>query len=314
MTKQPFKNLIGQDLAKNRLSFAIQAHEAGCPIPHFLFTGAMGNGKSQFAREFAKNLYDKGERRKYFEVNASTVKNLTQFVEKICMPYVIDNQSTLLVDEMHCLPKDVSMFLLTVLNTEKSPIRRVSYGDSELEFDFTRQSIHFATTEPHTIFKPLKNRMEVLALGNYKLEELEKIIQLNVPDIDFEDNVLADVVSSIKGNPRSAVQTARKISDFCSIKGRKSFDSGDFANLCKMADIKAHGLDNIEIGVLKLLAERGEMSLTEISACLSISSSALRQDHEHHLLRKGFMRINGKREITAKGREACKLFTGGSFT
>lgn len=314
MKEKPFKNLIGQDRIKPLLSFFIETQQVGRPLPHLLFTGAWGSGKTAFIREFAKNIFDKGERRKYYEVNASTIKSLTAFVENVVMKLMFDRNSTILVDEAQELPKEVQCWLLTVLNTEKSPIRRVAYGDSEVEFDFCRQSIHFATTDPNKLSKPLKSRLETVSIAPYDSKELEKIIQKNIPEVDFEDNVLEELVSSIKPSPRAAEIMARKVNDFCSIKGRKSFDSGDFVNLCKMVDIKAHGCDNAEISILKLLVDRGPMTLTELSACLCISGSAVRQEHEHHLLRKGFIRINGKREATQKGIEAARAFKCASFT
>ncbi len=305
--KNIFKNLIGQSSIKSRLSFAIQAHEVGKMIPHYLFVGGYGSGKTAFVREFCKNVKSKdGKTRKFIEINCSTVKSLTQFVEKIIMPHVHDRDVSILADEAHCLPKDVVMFMLTLLNTERSPIRSVPYGDSTLEMDFLRQSIHFATTEPQLLFKPLKSRMEVMAMSSYSNEEMEEIIKINAPDIEFEENVLAEVSQSVKGTARSCVQMAKKIEDFCAIKGRKAFDTSDFRSLSKMADIKAYGLDSVEVSILKLLVERGPLSLNELSATLNLSRTALQNDHEHLIMSKGLMRINGKREITPKGKEVLK--------
>ena len=152
--------------------------------------------------------------------------------------------------------------------------------------------------------------MEIVAMAPYSNEELAEIIKLNVPDIDFQENVLIEAVESLKPSPRAAELMARKISDFCAIKKRKEFDSADFVNLSRMADIKQFGLDNVEISILKLLDDHGAMTLTELSACLNISSSALRQDHEHHLLKKGFLRIEGRRVLSGKGKEAARLFKG----
>mgnify|MGYP003435857111 FL=1 len=273
-----------------------------------LFAGALGSGKTRFIREFAKVLTNKGTTGKYIEINAANIKSVSWFVEKIYMPHLQDRESCLLIDESHELPKSVQSWLLTVLNTEKSHIRRVVYDDSEIEFDFLRTSIHFATTDANKLSKPLKSRMEVMTFAPYSQEELKQIIEINCPDVEFQDSVLEDLVVSVKPYPRAVEILARKVNDFCAIKQRKEFDSADFFNLSHMADIKLHGLDNIEVGVLKLLDERGPMTLTEISACLSIPANALRQDHEHHLLKKGFLRLAGKREITPKGRDAVKMF------
>lgn len=307
MTK-PFKNLCGQSAVKSRLQFAIETQRAGRPLPHFLFTSAFGCGKTAFVREFAKNIFDGNERRRYVEINCSNVKSVSWFVEKVFMPHMLDRNSTILADECHMLPQSVQAWLLTVLNTEKSPIRRVVYEDSEIEFDFIRTSIHFATTDANKLGKPLKSRMEVVAFAAYSQDDLKNIIELNAPDVDFQDNILEELVASIKPYPRAAEIMARKVNDFCAIKQRKEFDSADFVNLSKMADIKIHGLDNIELEILKLLDGRGPMTLTEISACMSIPTNALRQDHEHHLLKKGLMRLDGKRVITTRGSEIARNF------
>lgn len=307
-TEAPFKNLVGQQPIKNKLLFSLQAHKAGRQFPFFLFTGAHGNGKTAFIRELAKNTYDGQTRRKYFEVNAANIKSVGWFVDNVYRPHVQDRESTILIDESQDLPRGVQTWLLTLLNTEKSPLRRVVYDDTELEFDFLKQSIFFATTDPNRILKPLKNRMETVGMAAYSKEELAEIIKLNVPDVDFQENVLIEVVDSLKPSPRAAELMSRKISDFCAIKGRKEFDTADFINLSHMADIKLHGLDNVEVQILKILDERGAMTLTELSACLNISSSALRQDHEHHLLKSGFLRIDGKRMLSSKGKDAAKKF------
>lgn len=308
-TTAPFASLIGQQNIKSKLQFAIETKEAKRPLPHFLFTASYGFGKTRFIREFAKTITNGGTTGKYVEINSANIKSVSWFVEKVYMPYLQDRDNvTVLCDEAHELPKSVQTWLLTVLNTEKSHIRRVVYDDSEIEFDFLRTSIHFATTDANKLSKPLKSRMEIMTFSAYSAEDLQEIVKLNVPEIDFQENVLVDIVASIKPYPRAAEIIARKISDFCAIKGRKEFDSADFFNLSSMADIKQFGLDNVEVGILKLLDERGPMTLTEISACLSIPANALRQDHEHHLLKNGFLRLVGKREITPKGKEAVKMF------
>ncbi len=308
-TTAPFANLIGQENIKSKLRFAIETKEAKRPLPHFLFASPYGYGKTRFIREFAKTITNGGTTGKYVEINSANIKSVTWFVEKVYLPYLQDRDNvTVLLDEAHEIPRSVQAWLLTVLNTEKSHIRRVVYDDSEIEFDFLRTSIHFATTDANKLSKPLKSRMEIMTFATYSQNDLAKIIEINCPDVDFQDNILEELALNIKPHPRAAGELARKVNDFCAIKGRKEFDSADFFNLSRMADIKLHGLDNIEVSVLKLLDERGPMTLTEISACLSIPANALRQDHEHHLLKKGLLRLDGKRHITTKGSEVVKNF------
>ena len=308
INKTPFKNLVGQNSIKSLLSFHLETREAGKPLPHLLFTGAMGHGKTRFIREFAKNITQSGTSGKYIEINSANVKSVQWFIDNVYMPHILDRENVcLLLDESHELPRSVQTWFLTLLNTEKSHVRRVNHDGTDYEFDFCKLSMNFATTDSNKLGKPLKSRMEIIALAPYSSDELMEIVRLNVPEIEFEDNVLEELVSSIKPSPRAAEQIARKVANFCAIKKRNSFDSADFVNLSNIVDIKVHGLDNLELGILKLLDERGPMTLTEISACMTVPATALRQDHEHHLLKKGFIRINGKREISAKGKDVVKL-------
>lgn len=306
--KHQFKSVIGQKSAVDRLSFAIEARNHGRILPHFMFTSAFGSGKTMLMREFAKNILVDGKAPKYIEVNCGTIKSANQFFEKVWMPHMFDRTAVLALDEIHSIPKDLVTIFLTMFNTEKSHIRRIQLADSEVEIDFSRQIVMGATTEPDHIFRPLMSRFERLSLAPYSKEELAKVIEINLPDIEFEDNVLMDIVETIKGTPRSAIHISRKIGDYCCIKGRKLFDSSDFFNLMGMADIRMGGLDDTEISILRLLKERGPMSLTELSATLDISSTAIRRDHEHHPLKKGFIRIDGKRELTNLGRKMLENF------
>lgn len=303
----PFANLIGQQNLKSTLSFNLEAHKAGMALPHFLFVGAYGFGKSRFVREFAARITDSGKKGSYVELNSSRVKSVQWFVDQVYNPYIQGREnSVIFFDESHALPKEVQTWFLTVLNTEKSPVRRITHDDTELVFDFTKISIHFATTDENKMLKPLKSRMEKLTFENYSQEDLARIIEINCPEVSFEDNVLEELVNNTKPYPRAVEATAEKVRKFCLIKGRKFFNSEDLVNLSRIISIRPFGLDNIEVKIMKLLAERGPMSLTELSACLRISSSAIRQDHEHSLLDNGFLKIDVKRMLSSKGKEVVK--------
>lgn len=267
----------------------------------------MGGGKTSLMREFAKNILVNGKPPKYLEVNCGTIKSAAQFFDKVWNPYMLDKDAILALDEFHTIPDCLSTIFLTMFNTEKSHIRTVKLADSEIQIDFSRQIVMAGTTEPDRVFKPLRSRFECLSVAPYSKEDLIKIIQLNLPNISFQDGCLEEIVETIRGTPRSAVLLSRKIEDYCSIYEQKKFKSTDFVNLQKMANIKRFGLNEIEISILKALEERGSMSLTEISATLDISATAIRREHEHFPIKKGFIRICGKREITQRGRDIIRV-------
>ena len=74
-----FPDLIGQNAVKKKLSFYLDAFDKTGTCPFLNLVGAKGLGKTEFAKAFAKNLYnDEGDRRAFLELNCSTIKNNEQ--------------------------------------------------------------------------------------------------------------------------------------------------------------------------------------------------------------------------------------------
>ena len=80
----PFENLVGQHQIKRKLNFYIDVHKKTGVVPFLNFIGARGLGKTAYAREFANNLTNaNGQRKKFIEINSSTIKSLAQFLDQI---------------------------------------------------------------------------------------------------------------------------------------------------------------------------------------------------------------------------------------
>jgi len=296
-----FEELIGQPHIKARLNFALKAKKVDRPIPAFLFVGGLGNGKTEFARAFAEELGSQ----EFYELNCGGIKDADTFIH-IYMDKIQDQDISILWDESHKLPDDVVTLLLTVLNTGSNSIRSVSCNGFEMEFDFSRQTFLFATTEPQKLFPPLKSRMEALTIESYTDAELQEIIDNNCPGIILTDDTLKDLVESSRGTPRSCVQLAEKVIDYCKINRKKNFGSKDLANLRAEANVRLHGLESVEVEILGLLKKNGPMILRSIASSLNLSSASISNSYENFLTRKGLLKIDGKRMITPKGMQILK--------
>jgi Holliday junction resolvasome RuvABC ATP-dependent DNA helicase subunit len=71
----------------------------------------------------------------------------------------------------------------------------------------------------------------------------------------------------------------------------------------KVLGIRPFGLSNLEVQILSILKTNGPSSLQMLSAKTGMSRSAIQLDAENNLLRSSFMEIDGKRKITAKGKQ-----------
>ena len=278
-----FDKLIGQPKVKSRLTFFANAKKSRGRIPPLLFNGAKGLGKTEFAKEFAYGL-----ERRLMEINCATIRNDEQFMEQIFVPYIHDK------------PKLADLFL-TAFNTDNKKRKSVTYGDYLLEFDFERQTYLFATTDMQKLSRPFKDRMTEINFAPYSPEELGEIVKLRLDWVDFRDEVIKDISMTLRGNARSAVKRAMEIEMFCDTYNHSHFGREEWETLCDTLEILPFGLTPLEKQVLLILKERGACTLQTLSAVTGMEGSAIQQEVELHLLREGFMRIDGKREITGKG-------------
>lgn len=310
INKDYFPELVGQLNVKKKLSFYLDAFHKTEMCPFLNLVGAKGLGKTEFAKAFAKNLHNRdGDKRPFLELNCSTIKNNEQFFEQIFLPLIADNEITILFDEAHALPKDLTMAFLTIFNAEKDATKRFEWNEMTFEFNFKRQTFIFATTESDKIFPPLKDRLTTIDFEPYNPEELSEIIKLCLPDIIFIDGILDEISETIRGNARSAVKRAKEIQLYCGAKGKITFNEFDFMDLADKVGILPYGITFTEKQILEVLNNCGSCTLTGLSAKLGMSKTSVQRDHELYLLNKNLMEIDGKRKITAEGQKLWEVIT-----
>lgn len=294
-----FDTLIGQKEVKSQLGFYADLFNQGFVVPPIMLNAAKGLGKTAFATAFHQET--KKSSRKFIEINCGTIRNAEQFFDQFFVPQVMGQNVTVLFDECHALPKDLTNIFLTAFNVEGAKKKLVSVAEGFMEFDFEKQIYLFATTELHKLFDPLKDRLTIIDFKQYDEKELGQIMQNKVDWVSYEDGVMTSIVSCVKGNARSAIKLALKIQDWCNKNRISSMCHGEWAKMKKHFNILPFGLTNIEVQILRALHKRGACSLQMLSAITGMSRQAIQQEAENNLLRKGFMDIDGKRKITNKG-------------
>jgi Holliday junction resolvasome RuvABC ATP-dependent DNA helicase subunit len=291
-----FDNLIGQPEIKRQLQFYSDAYQKTSVVPFLLLNGAKGLGKTEFLKAFSKSLTNvDGKPRPMLELNSSTIKNNQMFFEQIFLPIVQNNEITLFFDECHALPKDLVMAFLSITNTERTPFKEFNWREYTFQFDFTKISMIFATTELDKLFPPLKDRLTILDFKPYKSDEIAKIISGRLRDVDFEDGLVDEIAETTRGNARSAVKRAKEIETYCETHNSNEFSKTQWNDLRQILGIKPLGLSNTEIQVLQILKDRGPSTLQTIAAVTGMSRTAIQRDAELYLLQRGLMKINGTR-------------------
>lgn len=302
-----FDEMIGQSKTKSVLGFYIDAFEKTEILPNMFIVGQRGQGKTMLATQVAKNLRSKtlGRVKPMLTINCSTLKNVRQFIEDIVLQYVRDQHITLFFDEVHEMPTPIQTCLLTVLNPNKHNLNTLRFEDYHIEFDFTKVSFIFATTDPQRVITPLKDRCRMIHMEEYQYDELGEIVKGNSEDLEFDDETLRDIASVCRGNARNATLMAKdNILQFARRHNVSFVDMNIWGRIKAVLGILPLGLENTELQILKVLKDRMVCSLTNISAVTGLSSQALRAEFELYPLKHNLMEIaQGGRRLTAHGRD-----------
>lgn len=302
-----FDEMVGQEKTKNILGFYIDAFEKTEILPHMFIVGQRGQGKTMLATQVAKNLRSKtlGKVKPMLTINCSTLKNVRQFIEDIVLQYVRDQHITLFFDEAHEMPIPVQTCLLTVLNPNKHNMNTLRFEDYHIEFDFTKVSFIFATTDPQRVITPLKDRCRMIHMEEYKYDDLAEIIKTNSEDITYCEETLREIASVCRGNARNATLMAKdNIIQFARRHNVTDVDQNIWGRIKSVLGILPLGLENTELQILKVLKDKYICSLTNLSAVTGLSTNAIRAEFELYPLKHGLMEVaQGGRRLTAKGRE-----------
>ena len=297
-----FDKLVGQNSVKKKLGFYLEAYNSTSIVPFLNFVGAKGLGKTEFAREFGRNILNaEGNKRTFVEINSSTVKGVSQFFEQIYLPFILDKEVTIFFDEAHALPKEVIMVFLSIFNTESGTEKTIVHKETAYTFDFKKHSFLFATTESDKIFAPFKDRLITIDFDNYSQEDLSQIFLNNLQNITFAPDALEYISSTFRGNARNCVQRVKDIQFYSVSRNVNHFSMTEIKDLCDTLGILPQGCTQIEWRILNILRKEGRQSLQGLSARTGLSRSSIQKDHENYLLSRGYMEIDIQRIITAKG-------------
>ena len=254
-----FPHVIGQYPTKRKFDFYIKAFEKTGIVPNIMLTAPKGAGKTMLARAFARNLIMPStmEPKRFLELNCATIKNLKHFIEMIMIPHLQNTDVTVLFDECHMLPKDVTMALLTMTNPNKDNYNVFSYDGVDIEIDFKKITFLFATTEPQEVFHALIDRMERIDLDDYSYDELAQIMMLNTEKIKFSGDIVSKhIAPALRGNGRAAQKMATNIKNYVAQYNTRTFKLSDWQSLCNTLDIMPHGLNTVSYTHLTLPTKR----------------------------------------------------------
>ena len=305
MSQENYSKIVGQDKVKKKLNFLLDGYSKTKIIPHLIFVAPRGCGKTLIAQETANIM----KREKTIIVNCSTIKNVKSFFNQIMLPYVYDKDTTIIFDEASELPRDVTMALLTILNPNQNNRNEFTFDEGTYSFSFNQNSFIFCTTEAQKIFHALLDRLYRVDLEDYSYIDLGIIISKNleIKNQKIQEDILNEVASVCRGNARQAQSLANQVSSYLVSKNFKQLDKTGWLDIKDRLSIYPLGLTEIELNVIKLLKEYGELRLTNLSAKTNLTKDMLQKNVELYLMRNHLIEIKPTgRALTKKGHDYHK--------
>lgn len=291
MYKRPelLDEIIGQDRAKQTCRILIDSSkQRKAPIPHMLFSGAAGTGKTTFAGVMAK------ERGVSMTVaNAGSVNTVKSILYAISD---LKPNQVFFIDEIHRLPIKVCEWLYPVME--------------DFRYEITNQLgiLKSAATKPFTMIgattllgkmpKPLKERFKAtIEFVPYTLDELKEIVIRTSKGsgiTGLNDKVTTAIAKTCRGNPRRIIARTEWIRDCMIASGGTSMSIKEVWDVIELQGVDKNGLEDIDKRYLQILRDDhdGIVSLNALASKLSTDTQTVQTTIEPYLMQIGLIDIS----------------------
>jgi len=264
-------DFIGQDFIKEELDTMLKAQKLHhMTIPHCLFSGGFGLGKTTIATLFAQNID-----RDYKYIVAHNVNNISDFPDG----------KVIIVDEIHTIRDEE--WLLGIMDREE-------------------RTILGATTRAGDLSPPLRSRFISLVLQPYTVPELKQIVYGACRNIKFTcpDYALVGIAQRSKQVARNSLILLKRVYDRAILYG---LTKEHLDKWFKEMEIDEDGLDNADRAYLHCLSDK-PIGIQNLSSMTGLDVVTLQETIEPYLLKQGYVirtprgRIKGhKQHLTIWG-------------
>jgi len=289
---------IGQDDAIRRFKVALEASwNDGTRLPHMLFVGCAGTGKTLLANLAAKEMGVEIHERIAQVVNFPGALNglLLQLKEK----------EILLLDEIHELCPPAQTQLYRAMEGQQISLR--TNGDNTLNMPLQNITIMGCTTDQHRLLSPLQQRFKiVIPFTTYDVDSLARITlqRAQLMHLSIEPEIATQIAKRSRGTPRLAIRLLESTQRYARSQGEDNVTMEHFEKTVILDGIDSLGLGPDEQRIVKYLTiQAGKpVRLFTLEAVTGVHRKTIQEVIEPFLIRKGLIeRAPQGRVITEKG-------------
>jgi Holliday junction DNA helicase RuvB len=209
----------------------------------------------------------------------------------------------LFIDEIHRLNRTVEEVLYPALEDYALDIM-IGKGPAarSVRLELSPFTLIGATTRAGDLSGPLRDRFGIiLRLELYTPEELEVILarSAKVLEVDLLKEAAKEIAKRSRGTPRIVNRLLRRVSDYALVTNDGVIDTKLADHALDRLEIDALGLDQIDIKLLRIMAEvfdGGPVGIETLAASSGEERGTIEDVYEPYLLQIGFLKR------TARGR------------
>ncbi len=280
---------IGHDSIKGRLHILINAAKSRAePLPHILFHGPPGLGKTTLSLILSK------------EMNSSIIQTSGPSIEKPAdLAGILTNLGEgdiFFIDEIHRIPKNVEEYLYQAMEDFKIDIM-IDSGPTARSVTITLKpfTLAAATTKTGLLSSPLRTRFPFnVRLDFYDVESLVKIVQrsASVYHVNIDESGAREIAIRSRGTPRIANNLLRWVRD-CHLKNPSPITSCHAQQALAMLSIDKIGLDEMDTRILSWIIDHhdgGPVGIKSIAIAMGEDAETIEALHEPYLVMKGYLK------------------------
>jgi Holliday junction DNA helicase RuvB len=286
---QRLHEIVGQRGVAERLAISLEAaKKRGEPLPHILFDGPPGLGKTTFATVLHNELG--------VELNITSGAALDKKMD--VMPYLTNaaEGSILFIDEIHRLPSAVEEFIYPVMEDFRvDVVLGEGMSARTINLPLKKFTIIGATTRSGMLSGPLRERFGIHEhLEFYDVEDLATILTTNAAKlkVTIVPEAAWELAARSRGTPRIANTRLRWVRDYSLARADGHISLSVARDALDMQEVDAEGLDRQDRRYLETLIrvfDGGPTGVEALSATMNLAVDTLKDEVEPYLLRREYV-------------------------
>jgi holliday junction DNA helicase RuvB len=292
--------MAGQAKVKEQLRIAIQAARLrGEAMDHVLLYGPPGLGKTTLSHVIASELG--------VAIQSSSGPLLERPSDLVGTLTSLEARDVLFIDEIHRVNRVVEEYLYSAMEDFRIDIM-IEQGPAARSVSMPLEPFTLigATTRQGLLTSPMRSRFGITGhLDFYTTAELAEIVRRDARLLDFtlDDAGALEIARRSRGTARIAKRWLRRARDYAQVEGDGAVDAETVRVALEILNVDAHGLDEVDIGLLTAIVEKfngGPVGLSNLAAVVGEEPDTIEEVYEPYLIKEAFIKR------TPRGRQAME--------